>query len=165
MPTKSDITMRAPDFSVVTRATSAGSLTSDMWLLSQRLHFAQTAAAGISLFSQCNDETGGYITLDAAFQFIPVLIGARNTVVPLFEFVEVLDGLLDYDEVLKEIPSLSHAQIGGAMSFLRSVTQTNPGNLDIDEQEDAALLSSESFLTEVRTALADKEISRVLHRD
>jgi hypothetical protein len=136
-----------------------------MWFLSQDLLSVQNAAVGISLFSQCNDATGGYVTLDAKFQFIPVLIGADKAVVPLYEFVEVVDGLLDYGAVLQELPALSYPQISGAISFLRKLAQTNPHNVDIDALEDIGLLSSESFLADIRSALADKEISRVLNRD
>jgi len=124
----------------------------------------QSAAQFVHLFSLCSEATGGYIRLKPEHRFFPVLIGDGNTVIPLYEFVEVLDEVLDYDLLLKELPSLSYSHVGGALAFLRRLAQTNPANIDLDQIEDDEMLSSPAFLEELRTALADKETSLVLHR-
>lgn len=93
------------------------------------------------------------------------LIGADNRTLPLYHFVEVLDELVDYDSVIGELPYLSHAQVSGAISFLRKLAQVNPNNLDPDAFEDEGITGDPVFMDELRKALADKETSRVLSRD
>lgn len=100
-----------------------------------------------------------------AFHYIPVIIGDGGRAVPLYQFVEVLDEIVDYDSVIAELPHLSYAQVGGAISFLRKIAQFNPRNIDIDYIEDQQLSEDPVFVEELRKALADKETSRVLSRD
>src|SRR5437764_6184681 len=77
------------------------------------------------LLHRASEATGGYVKLLPQCHYCPVLIDAHDKAVPLFEFVEVLDGIIDYDQIKEELPSLSYAQIHGSMLFLRKVAQFN----------------------------------------
>jgi len=151
----------------IVAATDTGlpSLTPEVERKLRTLYLMQNAAVMLGLLSRCSDETGGYVQLLPQYHYVPVLIGTENNIVPLYELVEVMDDVLDYEVVLRQFPHLTYAQVGGAISFLRKIAQSNPTNIDIDEIEDAAMTSDPAFLDELRTALADEEISRVLNRD
>lgn len=111
---------------------------------------------------KAHEELFGEINADP---YIPMLIGSDNEAVPLYHFVEVMDEIVDYDLVRQELPTLSYAQIGGAISFLRKVSQINPQGADLDILEDMELSEDPAFLDELREALADEETSRVFNRD
>jgi len=135
----------------------------DEWL--SRLADAQASAQVVRVLSHCSDITGGYVRMLPEFYCIPVLIGADNQAVPLYEFVEVLEGAIDYDSVIAELPNLTHPQINGALSFLRKLSQFNPRNIDIDSLEDEHIGRDTELIEELRRAVADKETSRVLASD
>ncbi|MGZ8842598.1 MAG: hypothetical protein ACXW18_02980 [Pyrinomonadaceae bacterium] len=126
---------------------------------------AQQTAHVLVAFSTFSEATGGYVQLRPEYQYVPVLIGDDGEAVPLYHFVEVLDGLVAYDQIRQELPTLSYVQIDGALSFLRRVAQYNPREIDFDALEDEEIRSNPAFLNELRRALADKETSRVLNRD
>lgn len=129
------------------------------------LHAIQSAAQVIRIFSHCSYAIGGYVQMRPEYQFIPVLVDLDSNPVPLYRFLEVLDEVIDYDLVREELPNLSYAQIGGAISFLRKISQINPKGIDFDLLEDLELSTNSDFLNEIRKALADEETSRVLARD
>lgn len=152
--------------SVIVKAnTAVASPTPEIDEFLNHLNVMQNSASIVRLFSHCSDETGAYVQLRPDYHYLPVLLDAKNSAVPLYHFVEVLDEVLNYDNVIEELPNLSYAQIGGALSFLRKVVQSNPNNIDIDKLEDEAVTSDPDFLQELRTALADQEVTRVLNRD
>ncbi|MGH9427954.1 MAG: hypothetical protein ACRD2L_16845, partial [Terriglobia bacterium] len=95
--------------------------------------------------------------------YCPFLHGSDEKPVFLYELVEVIDGVIDYDEIKEELPTLSVAQISGAIAFLRKVAQFNSDDVDLDELEDLKLAQDETFLNELRAALADQETMRVLN--
>ena len=164
MPRISDTTERPRQLGLITRENTGSSLRpADVDRALHQLSALQSATHILHIFSRCAEATGGYVQLRPEHRFFPVLIGKENAVTPLYEFVEMLDEVLDYDLVLKELPTLSYSHIGGAIAFLRRLAQSNPTNIDIDELEDKAL-SSPAFIEDLRTALADKETSRVLDR-
>lgn len=164
MPTIKDTTERPSQLGLITQENTGLSLrTTDIDHALHQLSAMQSAAQVVHLFLRCSEVAGGYVQLRREHQFFPVLIGDQNTVTPLYEFVEVLDEVLDYDLVRKELPGLSYSHIGGAIAFLRRLAQSNPSNIDVDEFEDEAAVSDPVFLQELRTALADKETSRVLN--
>lgn len=140
------------------------SLTAELGLYLQNLNILQNAASIVRVFSQCSEETGYHVQIRPDHGFFPVLAGDDGQVIPLYHFVEVLDEVVDYDLVVGELPSLSYSQVAGAISFLRKLSQTNPKNIHLDRLEDDEL-SSPAFITELRSALADEETSRVLNRD
>jgi hypothetical protein len=121
------------------------------------------AAQAVYLFSKCSDATGGYVQLRPEYKYIPVLVGNDGQPVPLFHVVEVLDEFTDYSQIHNEMPTLSYAQINGAVAFLRKLAQQNPHDIDIDKIEDEVLAHDEVFLEELRSAFADSETTRVLN--
>lgn len=145
--------------------TDITSLSGDIDRHLRHLNLIQNASAVLRLFSRCSDETGGYIKLRPEYHFIPAIVGSQRTAVPLYEVVEAIEGAVDYRAVINELPELTWAQVAGALSFLRRLVQTNPQNIDIDMLEDEAVTSDPAFLDELRTALADQEVTRVLNRD
>ena len=164
MPTLETTEQRPSSILIGQANTSGGSITPEIERQIQLLFKMQSAAFTLSLLSRCSDATGGYVQFKPEHQFFPVLIGHGDVVTPLFEFAEVLDEVLDYDLILKELPSLSYSHIGGALAFLRKLALTNPQNIDLDEIEDIALASNSELLQQLRDAFADKESARVLNR-
>ncbi|MGA9772329.1 MAG: hypothetical protein WBV94_25070 [Blastocatellia bacterium] len=113
----------------------------------------------VLLLHRASKATGSYVKFPSEYYYCPVLCGYNDDTVPLFEFVEVLDSVVDYDKIKEEFPSLSYAQIHGSMMFLRKVMQFNILDKDIDEE-----FGDESeFIDEIRQALADWENTRVLN--
>jgi len=115
----------------------------------------------LQLMKGISDSTGGHVKFYEEHMHFPVLIGDDDRPVSLFLFVEVLDQLIDYGAIREELPSLSYAQIAGAISFLREIAQINPDGIDIDERE--AEEDEQELLNQLREGLADQEIARVLH--
>lgn len=155
----------SPHQLVVQLGTGGTSLTSDLKRILHSVDAAQQAAHVLLAFSQFSEATGGHVQLRPEYQYVPVLIGDDGEAVPLYHFVEILDGLVGYNQVMQALPTLSYAQIDGALSFLRKVAQYNPRDIDFDALEDEEMRSNPAFLNELRRALADKETSRVLNRD
>lgn len=110
-------------------------------------------------------KTGNYVILSKDFGFLPGLIDNNQEFISLFRFIEVMDELIDYDRVIQEFPSLSYSHISGAISFLRKVAQFNLRGYNIDEIMDDELVADEIFLSELRQALANQEVTRVLNFD
>lgn len=110
-------------------------------------------------------KTGNYVILSKDFGFLPGLIDNNQEFISLFRFIEVMDELIDYDRVIQELPSLSYSHISGAISFLRKVAQFNLRGYNIDEIIDDELVADEIFLSELRQALANQEVTRVLNFD
>jgi hypothetical protein len=114
------------------------------------------------LLYRASKATGEYVKLLPRCNFCPVLIDENANLVGLYQFVEVLDGIVDYDKIKEELPSLSYAQINGSMMFLRKVAQFNINDIDIDELEDERLENDAAFVEELKRAVTDREITRVL---
>lgn len=117
----------------------------------------------ILLLYKASKKTGGYVRMKPDFSYCPYLPGTDLKPVFLSEVVEAIDGLIDYDEIKEDLPTLSIAQIGGAIAFLRKVAQFNSDDVDLDELEDSEIFSDQNFLGELRAALEDKETMRVLN--
>ncbi len=112
-----------------------------------------------------SQNTGNYVILSKDFGFLPGLIDNNQEFISLFRFIEVMDEVIDYDRVIQEFPSLSYSHISGAISFLRQVAQFNLRGYNIDEIMDHELVADEIFLSELRQALANQEVTRVLNFD
>ncbi|HZG52772.1 MAG TPA: hypothetical protein VEZ40_11615 [Pyrinomonadaceae bacterium] len=119
----------------------------------------------LKMFIECSTVTGGYVHINPQLGCLPALIGSDNEPIYLYEFVEVLDGLIDYDAITEEFPTLTYAQIGGALAFLRKTAQFNARGVDIDALEDEADANDPELINALRVALNDRETSRVLHND
>jgi hypothetical protein len=117
------------------------------------------------LLYRASKATGDYVKLLPSYHFCPALIGDDDKMVGLYHFVEVLDGIIDYDKIKEELPNLSYAQINGSMMFLRKVAQFNIKDIDIDELEDEQFEDDPVFLDELKRAFADQETTRVLSVD
>lgn len=123
----------------------------------------QKRVQGIRELLLASHATGDYIKLLSEYSFCPALIGNDNEPVFLYRFIEVIDEILDYDEIKKELPTLSFSQINSAISFLRKFVQFNARKIDIDELEDSEMIQNRRLMDKVMQAFADKETSRVLN--
>jgi hypothetical protein len=83
---------------------------------------------------------------------------------PLYSFIEGVDGLIDYEKIVNEYPGLSYSQISGVFTFLKRVAQFNIKAIDIEQLIDDEMADSETFLSELRAAMK-QETTRVLNFD
>lgn len=132
-----------------------------------RMHTAcELGLAGVVEFYDVSSVScGGYAMILPQYSFCPALIGSDDQPVFLFEFVEVIDGLLDYDRIKEEIPNISYAQIDGAISFIRKLLQFNSKSLDIDDLREEMSSRNELFLGRLRNSLTTSEPASVLDLD
>jgi hypothetical protein len=138
--------------------------------LSKMLTLAGEASIGVlnriaylKTLLESSDSTGGYVQIQQELGCLPALIGNDERPVFLYEFVEALDGAVDYDVLKEEFPTLSYAQINGAINFLRKVAQFNMRGVDIDALEDEEDANDEELMNALRNALTHGETSRVLN--
>jgi hypothetical protein len=136
--------------------------TNDVVAAQQALSHQSGLLAVTRFLQEVSVTTGSVVKIAAEHRFLPVLPRAGIVPVPLYEFVEVLDGLVDYDEVIEEFPGLTYSQVNGALQFLRRLSQFNMEQVDIDSQEQQATVSDNAFIEQLRAALADREKTRVL---
>lgn len=108
------------------------------------------------VFKVASEQTGNFVNIDPRFAGLPMFMGSNNKPVLLYEFVEVIQEVLDIEEVKRELPSLSYAQIVGGVSFLRRLSQFNTRGVDIDELEDEATEGSAEFQLQLKSALAQE---------
>jgi uncharacterized protein (DUF433 family) len=116
----------------------------------------------VHCFVVASQATGDYVKFLPKYHYCPILIGNDDRRVALYEFVEALDGAVDYDQLKEEFPNLSFAQINGAISFLRKITQFNTQGIDIDEMEDLETANDPHLIEALKKAIVDQETSRVL---
>ncbi|MCA1612590.1 MAG: hypothetical protein LC800_00245 [Acidobacteria bacterium] len=156
------------EFFMLTRNTDSG-LSSDLYrMLTLAGEASINALNKIALFKaflESSASTGGYVQIQEELGCLPALIGNDDNPVYLYEFVEALDNAVDYDVLKEEFPTLSYAQINGAISFLRKVAQLNVRGVDIDALEDEADAHDSQLIEALRTALNDRETVRVLNND
>jgi hypothetical protein len=131
--------------------------------LLERNFLVQKSAIVLEWLAKNSVATGGAVQLKPEFYFCPVLIGSDGAPVALYELVETIDGLINYDKIKEELPSLSYNQIYSAIAFLRKAAQFNITGRDIDDLEDEELAQDEELIAELKRALADQEITRVLN--
>jgi len=118
--------------------------------------------AFVHWFTNVSRATGGHVKFLHEYADCPLLLGNDGRPVALYEFIEAIDGAVDYDLLREEFPTVSFAQIHGAISFLRKVAQFNSAGVDIDEQEDLAAASDHNLIEALKKAIADQEVTRVL---
>ncbi len=119
----------------------------------------------LKVLLECSNATGGYVHVNPQMGCLPALIGSDSHPIYLYQFVEALDSLVDYERIKGEFPTLSYAQINGAIAFIRKVSQINARGIDIDELEDEADAHNPELIDALRIAVNDRETSRVLHND
>jgi len=121
--------------------------------------------SAIEVFRDISQKAGGEIKLLDKYGYFPVLIDKDQEPFPLYSFVEVLDGLIEYNEILEEIPSITLDQVHNTITFLRKLAAINIFNADIDEIEEIGDLNSSDFIETIINAGADKGVKRVLYHD
>jgi hypothetical protein len=119
----------------------------------------------IDFYNSASISSSGFVMIQPQYSFCPTLIGNDNQPVFLFDFVEVIDGLLDYDRIKEEIPNISYAQIDGAISFIRKLLQFNSKSLDIDDLSEEIASQNQPFLERLRSSLTTTEPASVLDLD
>ena len=123
------------------------------------------ARAIVSTFQEISSLTGGYVQVLPEYAHCPVLIGADHKPIPLADIVEAIDEFVDYEALRADYPSLSYAQIDGAVSFLRKLVQLNDKLIDFDAPEDRELAADADLIAALRESLNDREMARVLGND
>ena len=108
---------------------------------------------------KCLEDTG--VITHEEFYYMPAILNSRGKFLPLYEFVEVLDGAVDYDEISAEL-DLSYTQIDGAMTFLRRLAIINPEGFDPDEHELELDAQDQELLEALRQGISSQEGLRVL---
>jgi len=88
--------------------------------------------------------------------FLTVVRGKGENYLPLYEFVEAWDGATDFDILAKSLPTLTPGQIGGAIQFIRKLSQFNAAGIDIDDIEDNEIESSSAFQEAVRRSFKEQ---------
>ena len=122
-------------------------------------------AGVVEVYNVSSVLSGGYVMILPQYSFCPALIGSDDQPVFLFDFVEVIDGLLDYDRIKEEIPNISYAQIDGAISFIRKLLQFNSNSLDIDDLREEMSFRNGLFLDGQKSSLTTSEPASVLNFD
>ena len=141
------------------------SISGDFAALLGKFHEFQSRVEMVQTLIHLSKSTGSYVQLLETYGFFPVLIGEDKRPVFLFNFMQVLDEQIDYDKVKEELPNLSYAQIDGAVSFLKKVTQLNILGIDINDIENEYELEDAELLDQLKQGLANQEIARVLYND
>jgi len=119
----------------------------------------------VDVYKKASEDTGGYIKLLDEYSYCPILIGNDNASIPLYEFIEVIDEIIDYDKLQENYPNLSYSQIYGAISFIRKVAQFNTKNIDIDERIDEEEFINDKFIEKLKESYSKEKIIRVLNLD
>jgi len=137
----------------------------DIRLVRQTGLDAYTKATEMNVLIKASEATGNYVQIQAQFGCCPVLVGNDQQPIFLYHLVEAIDEFVDYERLHEEFPTLSAAQINGALSFLRKLAQYNSRGVDIDALEEESHAEEHEFIEEIRHALNNKGLSRVLHSD
>lgn len=119
----------------------------------------------IQEMQQVSRAVGGCVEILPELGYCPFLRGSDSHPVLLYEVIEAIDGIIDYDELKEEFPNLSYTQLNGAISFLRKLAQFNTRNIDVDALEDEADLSNTELVDAIVQAVELEEQVRVPNSD
>ena len=119
----------------------------------------------IEVFQDISQKAEGEIKLLEKYGFFPILMDKNQDPFPLYSFIEVLDGLVDYNEILNEIPSITIAQVQNTITFLRKLTSINIFNADLDEIENSDDSENFELIQKLIEANTEKGVKRVLYHD
>ncbi len=114
------------------------------------------------MYQQASRRNGGFVTIDHKFGDLPLLWGSDKHPIFVYEVVELIEETLDFSELHSRLPTLSYAQIAGAVGFLRTLAQFNRKGVDIDAMQDEDMEANSEFQQALRNAVQDKETARVL---
>lgn len=121
--------------------------------------------ATAKLMARVSEKSGGAVMIDPKYGCLPMLIGSDGDAILLRDFIEEIDGVLDYDELQEKLPTLTFVQIASGIEFLRQLSQFNLRGIDIDDLEAQSIESDAQFQSIIGQALRDKEVARVLDAD
>ena len=121
----------------------------------------QTQAAFHYGLARCSEDAGSHVVISPDFNYMPVLFGADGQPTYLYEFVEALDGAVDYSEITESL-HLSSEQVYGALTFVRRVMMLNPKGMDPDAAEDAADAQDPALIAALRRGVGYAGDLRVL---
>ncbi|MDQ2731012.1 MAG: hypothetical protein M3Y56_05085 [Armatimonadota bacterium] len=116
----------------------------------------------LRFLNEASDYTGGYVQSTPSHAHLPLLVGSDGAPVYLYNFVEAIDAVIEYDRIREEFPTLSYSQISSALAFLRRIAQVNTAGVDIDEIINQIECKDPEFLNKLDGALEDKESCCVL---
>jgi hypothetical protein len=125
------------------------------------MEIPKTVEEQIQALLKASSLSNSYVKILENYSYCPVLIDKEGKAIFLFRFLETIDGMLDYDKIKEEYPTLTFAQIDGAISFLIKIAQTNYSEIDIEDLEEKVIY--ENFSTELREALRNREKIRLLN--
>lgn len=127
------------------------------------LGIAQTFRANSikQMYHSASEYSGSYVKLLAEYRCLPLLERKELPPVFLYQFVEVLEGLVDYEHVIAELPGISYSQISSALGFLQRIAQFNTAGVDVDEVEHRYLAQDEELIAGLRRAISEGEPTHV----
>lgn len=117
------------------------------------------------LMAEAAEKSGSHVVLPPAIKCLPCIQLRSGRYLPLFRFVEAVDGAVDYEDLLSEFPDLTYAQIHGSMQFLRRIAMFNTDSVDLDGILEQSEDADESLIVALRRALTSEEEPRVLDVD
>lgn len=117
----------------------------------------------IDFYKQVSEKYKSHIVeQDEKHGFLPMFTDRKGNNHMLYEFVETIEGLIDYDDVIKQYPNLNFADVYLIFDFLRGICQHNTKNVDIDDVEDQIICSDPELMDALRKAIADTTPMRTL---
>ncbi len=119
----------------------------------------------IELFNEISKKTNDEIKLLDIYGFFPVIIGNDQKPIPLYSIIEIIDGMIDYEQIIDQIPTITLQQIQNTFDFLRKLTSINIFNADIDEIENSLDLNDSELIHFLTNALNDEGKKSVLYHD
>lgn len=126
------------------------------------LNYGITELAFTAIYTSASARNGNIVKLDEKFAHMPVIIGEEGKPVFLFQLVEEIDSILNYDELQCRFPELSYSQIVAGVGFLRTLSQFNSKNIDVDDLVDSADEADPEFQKQVQESLDLRSDTRVL---
>ncbi len=114
------------------------------------------------LFTTATNYTGGYVKVRPELKSLPFLERKGRSHVYMYHFVDVINGLIDYDEVIDEYPGLSYSQINGAFGFIRRLLQFNTAMVDVDAVENEFCSQDQELIADLRRGFGNGEPNHVL---
>lgn len=120
---------------------------------------ANERVSALRMMRGCSVSAGNYVKFLPELSLIPTFIGHDGSPVFLYQLVELLDEIIDYDLLIQEYANLNYGQLGSFFSFLKKILQLNAKNLDVEEFENDFYTQSPAFIEALRTALQEESVN------
>lgn len=148
---------------VRTFSTNTEDLITSSYLDDVQHHFseAQARLSVVRAITSCAELTGGRVSLRAECHHMPAVIDRRGGTLAAYEFVEFLDGELDY-RAITEALDLEVDDVDSLLAFIRRVMMINPNGYDPDAVEDEHDADDQQLIDALRNALEQEGEPRVL---